>query len=81
MNKAERYKEVENEIPDGITKGQLMKIIYSDMELCNIDASLPLSMVDIKDSFYKVMNYNDNIFGELQDMRDFWTVRVNMREL
>ena len=81
MNKAERYKEIESQIPDGITKGELMKIVYSDMELCNIDASLPWSYRMLKDNFYMVMNYNDNIFGELQDMRDFWSVRANQRGL
>lgn len=81
MNKAERYKEVESQIPDGITKGELMKIVYSDMELSNIDASLPWSFSLLKDSFYKVMNYNNDVFGELEDMRDFWTVRANKRGL
>jgi len=81
MNKAEQYKEVENQIPDGTTKGELMKIVYSDMELSNIDASLPWSYRMLKDSFYKVMNYNNNIFGELEDMRDLWSVRANQRDL
>lgn len=85
MNKAEQYKEVESQIPDGTTKGELMKLVYSEKELSNIDASLPCSFkgkkVKLYDRFYMVMNYNENIFGELQDMRDLWSVRANQRGL
>jgi hypothetical protein len=59
------------EIPDGMNKGELMKTVYTIEELANIDASLPIE-IHLKygiDSFYLVMNYNDNIFGELEDMR------------
>ena len=70
MNKAEQYKEVENQIPDGTTKGELMELVYSEKELSSIDANLPWSYRMLKDRFYMVMNYNDNVFGELQDMRD-----------
>ncbi len=70
MNKAKTYKSIENSIPDGTTKGEVMKMTYSKKEIVNIDASLPIDITINSDSFWKVMNYNHNVFGELQDMRD-----------
>jgi len=70
MTKEQKYQETENKIPDGTTKGELMKLVFSENELSNVDASLPLAMVNVKDSFWMVMNYNNNALGELQDMRD-----------
>jgi len=58
-------------IPDGITKGALMKQVYTKEELGNIDASLPreIHLTYGVDAFFFVMNYNKNVFGELEDMR------------
>tara|TARA_R110002051_G_scaffold107023_2_gene179963 strand:+ start:650 stop:1144 length:495 start_codon:yes stop_codon:yes gene_type:complete len=60
-----------NGIPDGITKGALMEQVYTKEELGNIDASLPreIHLTYGVDAFFFVMNYNENIFGELEDMR------------
>ena len=59
------------EIPDGTTKGELMKSVYTKDELGNIDASLPreIHLTYGVDAYFFVMNYNENIFGELEDMR------------
>ena len=72
MNKAKRYKSIENLIPDGTTKGELMKSVYTEKELGNVDASLPMEihLTYGVDAYYFVMNYNKSVFGELQDMRD-----------
>tara|TARA_R110002020_G_scaffold28130_2_gene89880 strand:+ start:1016 stop:1246 length:231 start_codon:yes stop_codon:yes gene_type:complete len=70
MNKAKKYESIENSIPDGTTKGEVMKMAYSKKEIVNIDASLPIDRAINSDSFWKVMNYNYNVLGELQDMRD-----------
>lgn len=60
-----------NGIPDGITKGALMEQVYTKEELGNIDASLPreIHLTYGVDAFFFVMNYNKNVFGELEDMR------------
>ena len=57
-----------------ITKGELMKKTYSENELRNIDASLPTEIIielskNKQDTYFYVMNYNNNIFGNLEDMR------------
>ena len=58
-----------------MTKGELMKLIYTADELKSIDPSLPLGWDvnfrddDRPDSYWFVMNYNDNCFGCLEDMR------------
>ena len=59
------------EIPEGTTKGELMKSVYTDEELGNIDASLPMEihLTYGVDAYYFVMNYNNSIFGKLEDMR------------
>ena len=60
-----------NGIPECITKGALMEQVYTKEELGNIDASLPreIHLTYGVDAFFFVMNYNENIFGELEDMR------------
>ena len=72
MSKTGQRKEVENLIPDGTTKGELMELVYSEKELSSIDASLPSTLYETKinNNFWLVMNYNDNVLGEIQDMRD-----------
>jgi len=53
-----------------MNKGELMQLIYSKKELCNIDPSLPIELLsEIDNSYFYVMNYNNNIFGQLDDMR------------
>ena len=56
-----------------MNKGELMKTIYTDDELKNIDPSLPhgweTNFGDLPSSYWFVMNYNDNCFGCLEDMR------------
>lgn len=54
-----------------MNKGQLMKKIYTEEELKNIDSAIPSSMWSSLDSTsFFVMNYNKNrIFGELEDLR------------
>ena len=57
-----------------MNKGELMKIKYSREQLKNIDPSLPLEIInDLRtkkqDTYFFVMNYNNSIFGILEDMR------------
>lgn len=63
--------EIADLVPDGTTKGELMKLVYTEAELSNIDASLPreIHLSYGVDAYYFVMNYNENICGELEDMR------------
>ena len=56
------------------TKNELMKKTYSKNELKNIDVTLPIEVSNSlikknEDTFFYVMNYNKNIFGEVEDMR------------
>ena len=56
------------------TKSELMKKTYSKDELKNIDVTLPIEVSNSlikknEDTFFYVMNYNENIFGEDEDMR------------
>ena len=55
-----------------MNKGELMKTIYTDDELKNIDPSLPNGWDESSDtpnSYWFVMNYNESCFGCLEDMR------------
>jgi hypothetical protein len=59
-----------------MNKGQLMKRLYDEEELQNIDPGLPQQIIDElrvknEDTYYYVMNYNypNTIFGKLNDMR------------
>tara|TARA_Y100000310_G_scaffold333826_1_gene412186 strand:- start:429 stop:650 length:222 start_codon:yes stop_codon:yes gene_type:complete len=54
---------------NGMTKIQVLKLIYSKDEIKNIDCSLPLECYN-KDHFFHVMNFNKNVFGLLQDIRN-----------
>jgi len=56
-----------------MNKGGLMKLNYTAEELKQIDASLPLNLAqelisNNKDTYYYVMNYNNNVLGELEKM-------------
>ena len=70
---ANKMNEISNK-PTPNTKGELMSNTYSKDELKNIDASLPMETIlelqdKNEDSFFYIMNYNENIFGEVEDMR------------
>lgn len=50
-------------------KGDLMKLVYTEQELRNIDAAIPMELWQEVDTATHVMNYNDKgAFGELEDM-------------
>ena len=58
-----------------MTKGELMQLNYTADELKQIDPSLPMAVVDElrgkgEDTYFYVMNYNDNIFGTLEKMEE-----------
>ena len=58
-----------------MTKGELMQKNYSADEIKQIDVALPLNIInDLRnkgeDTYFYVMNYNDNIFGTLEKMED-----------
>ena len=51
-----------------------MKIKYNREQLKNIDCALPLEIINQlreqkEDTYYYVINYNNNILGVLEDMR------------
>ena len=57
-----------------MNKGELMKTKYNSDQLKNIDPSLPIETINQliekkEDIYFYVMNYNNNIFGKLEDMR------------
>mgnify|MGYP003642386400 CR=1 FL=1 len=67
---------------DNLTKGELMDIAFSKDELLNIDPSLPLgwdtdSLPEYvgQDSYWFVMDYNDDTLGRIRDMRKFQDVQ------
>lgn len=58
-----------------MTKGQLMQLNYTADELKQIDASLPINIIDDlkskgEDTYFYVMNYNNNCFGKLEKMKE-----------
>ena len=71
-----------------MNKGELMKLIYTSDELKSIDASLPYRWEDgvdyrkeAEESFWIVMNYNENVLGSLEDMRLIASERnINIEE-
>ena len=70
---ANRMNEISNK-PTPNTKGELMSNTYSKDELRNIDVTLPIEISNSlikknEDTFFYVMNYNENIFGKVEDMR------------
>ena len=70
---ANKINEISNK-PTPNTKGELMSNTYSKDELKNIDVTLPIEVSNSlikknEDTFFYVMNYNENIFGTLEDMR------------
>ena len=70
---ANKMNEISNK-PTPNTKGELMSNTYSKDELRNIDVTLPIEISNSlikknEDTFFYVMNYNENIFGKVEDMR------------
>ena len=70
---ANKMNEISNK-PTPNTKGELMSNTYSKDELKNIDVTLPIEISNSlikknEDTFFYVMNYNENIFGKVEDMR------------
>jgi hypothetical protein len=56
---------------ENISKGDLMKKIFTKEELRNIDAAVPNGSVPAKETFYYIMDYNkESVFGKLVDMRE-----------
>jgi hypothetical protein len=54
-----------------VTKGDLMDLIFTAAELRNIDVALPKGAVSADDTYFYVMDYNDeSVFGRLVDMRE-----------
>ena len=58
-----------------MTKGELMQKNYTADELKQIDPSLPMDVSEDlrskgEDTYFYVMNYNDNIFGTLEKMEE-----------
>ena len=52
-----------------MTKGDLMKLVYSTEELRQIDSALPMEYWSTLNTYYYVMNYNSGN-GVLEDMRE-----------
>ena len=58
-----------------MTKGELMQLNYTADELKQIDPSLPMAVVDElrgkgEDTYFYVMNYNNNCLGQLEKMEN-----------
>ena len=52
-----------------MNKLALVKLIYNN-DIKNIDLSIPLNLLkNIDNSFYYIMNYNNNFLGTLEDIR------------
>lgn len=52
-----------------MNKGQMMKLVYTEHELQNIDSALPMEYWKLVDVSVHVMNYNNNgPFGRLENM-------------
>ena len=52
-----------------MTKGDLMKIVYSEEELRYIDSAIPMEYWKTLETYYHVVNYNNKGLGVLEDMR------------
>jgi hypothetical protein len=66
-----------------MNKGQMMKRVYTEKELRNIDSAIPIEYwkdkdnnPNYKDPAIHVMNYNDNgAFGKLENIEEIATER------
>ena len=54
-----------------LSKGDLMKLIYSEKELKAIDSAIPMNVWETHMPVCHVMNYNGNgVFGKLENLFD-----------
>ena len=54
-----------------VSKGDLMKLIYTEEELRRIDSAIPIEMWETHPPIRHCMNYNDNtIFGKCENIFD-----------
>jgi hypothetical protein len=51
-----------------MTKGELMKLIYTQAELVNIDTATPMHTWKDHDPADHVMNYNNSTLGTLENL-------------
>lgn len=49
-------------------KGELMELVYEKDELSNIDSAIPMDRWEEFPPSQHVMNYNDSIFGEIENL-------------
>ena len=52
------------------TKGQYFEHVFGKEYMRKCDYALPLGSVKPDETFYFVMDYNNNIFGRLLDIRE-----------
>ena len=69
--RVEELNEIQLTEDDVLVKGELMGMVYTHDELMNIDNALPQSFIEDNsvDDFWFVMNYNNSIFGVIEDIR------------
>jgi hypothetical protein len=54
-----------------LTKGEIMRIVFTEDELKNIDVNTPHEPENPRSWFWCVMDYNvQSVFGEIVDMRE-----------
>jgi len=68
MDLQENSTQTEQEIPVIRNKGELMRLVYTEKELRNIDSAIPMSLWPGIDTAIHVYNYNTNKFGELENI-------------
>jgi hypothetical protein len=49
-------------------KGELMRLVYSEKELRNVDSAIPMSLWGDIDTAIHVYDYNTNSFGDLVNL-------------
>lgn len=53
-----------------MTKGKLMKLVYIEEELRNVDSAIPIELWDKVDTSIHVMDYNNSCLGELVNLQE-----------
>ena len=53
-----------------MNKGDLMKLVYSQKELRNVDSAIPKEMWDKVDTSIHVMDYNESSLGSIVNLYD-----------
>lgn len=62
-----------------MTKGDLMKMVYTEQELKNVDSAIPMHLWEGIDTAIHVMDYNNNgAFGELVNLKEL-AVKRNIK--